>query len=118
MRPDDLNRILSEDEVLPSSGFVANVMDAVCNEAANPPIPFPWMRALPGLAAAAVALLTIVVYLSTERVTAAPAFYADWHFLDPSAQSAAVLGAGWILSALLLTLGSVLLSMRITGSEA
>jgi hypothetical protein len=118
MRHDELDRILSEDEILPSSGFLARVMDTVHSESSTPPIPFPWMRALPGLAAAAVALLTVVVYLSSERVTAAPAFPADWHFLDPSAQSASVLGAGWILSALLLTLGSTLLSMRIAGSDA
>jgi hypothetical protein len=35
-----------EEELLPSSGFVASVMDRVRQEAALPaPIPFPWKRA-------------------------------------------------------------------------
>ena len=52
MRHDDLDHILSEgQDILPSSGFVGSVMDAVRYEAAAPPpIPFPWKRALPGFA--------------------------------------------------------------------
>jgi hypothetical protein len=90
-------------------------MDTVHSESSAPPIPFPWMRALPGLAAA---LLAIVVYLSTERATATRLFPDGLPFLDPSVQSATMFGAGWILSALLLTLGSVLLSLRLAGSDA
>lgn len=47
----EIDRILSrEDEILPSSGFVVSVMEAVRREAAAPPpIPFPWKRALPGM---------------------------------------------------------------------
>ena len=41
------------DRLVPSSGFTESVMSAVRAEAAAPPpIPFPWMRALPGIAAA------------------------------------------------------------------
>jgi hypothetical protein len=48
---EEIDRILSrEDEILPSSGFVVSVMEAVRREAAAPlPIPFPWKRALPGM---------------------------------------------------------------------
>ena len=44
----------AEEELVPSSGFLASVMDRVREEAAAPPpIPFPWKRALPGFAVAA-----------------------------------------------------------------
>ena len=55
MKPEELDRILSKaDEIVPSSGFAANVMDAVRRESsAPPPIRFPWQRAVPGFGAAA-----------------------------------------------------------------
>jgi hypothetical protein len=61
MKPEELDRILSKaDEIVPSSGFAANVMDAVQRESsAPPPIPFPWRRAIPGFGvAAALAIAT------------------------------------------------------------
>jgi hypothetical protein len=62
MRDDELDRILSEGEILPSSGFTASVMDAVRREAAAPPaIPFPWKRALPGMIAAVLMLALLVL---------------------------------------------------------
>jgi hypothetical protein len=62
----EIDRILSrEDEILPSSGFSASVMDAVRREAAAaaapPPIPFPWKRALPGLVVAGLTLILVLV---------------------------------------------------------
>lgn len=49
------------DDLLPSSGFAESVMAAVQAEAADPaPIPFPWKRAAPGLAAGCAALLLLV----------------------------------------------------------
>lgn len=42
--------LATEEELLPSSGFVASVMERVQEEAAAPPpIPFPWKRAIPGI---------------------------------------------------------------------
>ena len=51
MNDDDLDSMLMErEEIVPSSGFAASVMEAVKQEAAAPaPIPFPWKWALPGL---------------------------------------------------------------------
>lgn len=48
---DKLDNILaSETELIPSSGFLASVMERVTEEsAAPPPIPFPWKRAIPGM---------------------------------------------------------------------
>lgn len=45
-----IDRILaSEDELIPSSGFLASVMERVQQENAQPaPLPFPWKRLLPG----------------------------------------------------------------------
>ena len=60
---DEIDRALSrEDDILPSSGFAASVMDAVRREvAAPPPIPFPWKRALPGLVVAGVVLAVVLL---------------------------------------------------------
>lgn len=58
MKDEELDRILAvQKEILPSSGFTDSVMEAVRTEARTPqPIPFPWLRALPGLVAAGVML--------------------------------------------------------------
>ena len=50
-----IERILAAEEALvPSSGFVSAVMERVHQESvALPPIPFPWKRAIPGIALAA-----------------------------------------------------------------
>lgn len=77
----ELDRILSHGEILPSSGFTASVMDAVRREAAAPPpIPFPWKRALPGLIAAgvALALLIVSVVLYPRFAGAQPSASSDW----------------------------------------
>jgi hypothetical protein len=46
-----LDRILAgEEELVPTSGFLAAVMERVEDEAAAPaPLPFPWKRILPGM---------------------------------------------------------------------
>jgi len=126
---DDMNRILSrEDEILPSSGFAASVMDAVRREAAAPPpIPFPWKRALPGLVVAALALASaliagVVAIVQLARTSATQQFSVSLPSVLPS-----VLGSGLGLGlqrnveyaaictvlALLVTWMSVKLSMRL-----
>src|SRR5271170_2739128 len=47
---DSVDAILaSEEAIIPSSGFVAAVMERVQEESRAPaPIPFPWKRAIPG----------------------------------------------------------------------
>jgi len=54
-----IDRILaSEPELVPSSGFLAGVMERVREEAAVPtPLAFPWKRVLPGVAVTAGFLL-------------------------------------------------------------
>ncbi len=70
MGDDEMDRmLLRENEILPSSGFVGSVMEAVRREAAAPPpIPFPWKRVLPGLVVAGAVLVTIVVVLVRAHV--------------------------------------------------
>jgi hypothetical protein len=64
---DEFDRIMSEEEILPSSGFAASVMEAVRREAAAPPpIPFPWKRALPGAVFAAATLIGILAICTME----------------------------------------------------
>jgi hypothetical protein len=56
MTPDELDRVLySEDLLEPSSSFAGTVMDAVRADAAAPPMRFPWVRFVAGVAACGVA---------------------------------------------------------------
>ena len=74
MKPDDLDPwLVDDDAIVPSSGFTASVMEAVEREASMPPaIPFPWKRALPGLAALVVALLATVAGITLFGVWQCP----------------------------------------------
>jgi hypothetical protein len=65
---DNLDHILSTDQdVVPSSAFVGNVMAAVRCEASTPaPISFPWWRALPGFAICAIALTAFLVIAAIQ----------------------------------------------------
>ena len=113
MIDDELDRIFcSEDEILPSSGFVASVMEAVRIDAlAPPPIPFPWRRALPGLAVAGLALawllVAAVMQFGSEMRTPLPAAALPATF-EPILEAAA-----WSVLALLLSLALLMLSIRL-----
>jgi hypothetical protein len=120
MTDDDLDEVLlREDDFVPSSGFAAGAMGAVRREAsAPPPIPFPWKRALPGLAAAALSLLPFLVLTFTECLRGAAAS------TDQAApgliailKSADHLGMGWIALPLLLSFPFVHVSMRLAGGS-
>lgn len=121
MTDDDLDRIFSrEDSITPSSGFTTGVMNAVRREASvPPPIPFPWKRALPAFAAGSIALtaLVIVTVLQFGRgVAFSTAPWAPW--LVKIVETAIGFGAGWIAVALLITLASVRLSMRLASGRS
>jgi hypothetical protein len=123
MTRDALDRILSsEDQIVPSSGFAASVMDAVRREAATPPpIPFPWKRALPGFALGVVALATLLLVGFALRGPAAPADATSAYTLPQLLAAGRVAAAkadgdGWAALAILLTLASVFFSLRATGS--
>lgn len=124
---DEMNRILSrKDEILPSSGFAVSVMDAVRREAAAPPpIPFPWKRALPGLVAGGFALVLalvagVMVLLQLGRATTTPQLSTSLpSLLTPILGLQRNLGgaASWTVLALLVTLVSVKLSMRLASGR-
>jgi hypothetical protein len=118
---EEVNRMLSsEDEILPSSGFAAAVMDAVRREAAvPPPIPFPWKRALPGMIVAGLvfvlavmAVVAVIVYLpmtSTVPQVSTPPSSLGSLGLHGGIESA----TAWTVLALLLAFVSVKLSMSL-----
>lgn len=116
MKQDKLDRILAEEEQLtPSSGFVASVMERVRDEAASPqPIPFPWKRIAPAIVLLVGALVWCGVELSrlglpqirTEMFTSA-------HL--PTSMVQPIKDAGWVAVALGISLLSWLLSRRLVG---
>jgi len=118
MRDADLDCILSkEEEILPSSGFAASVMEAVAREAAAPPpIPFPWKRAIPGLFAAGL-VLAFVILASIRLLVhnpSVPPIPAEWRTALASIVALwRTFGASWVVLALVLSLASVKLSMHL-----
>lgn len=117
----EIDHILAtEEELMPSSGFLASVMERVQMEAAvPPPIPFPWARVLPGI------LLTagVFAWAGFEAVhLGLPALgrpAVDSFTLAPPHLSSAVAGsvesAGWVALALGVSLASWLFSRRLAG---
>ena len=112
MRDEEIDRILGrEEDIVPSSGFHASVMEAVHREAtAPPPIPFPWKRAWPAFVAAALAFVAAPLLL-VESGAAGPSLFDS---LLPAAES---VGAPWIALAALATAGSLLLSRRLAAER-
>ncbi len=119
MKPEPINpidRILAtEEELAPSSGFLASVMERVQEEAAAPPpIPFPWFRALPGILLAAGVLGWGGYELARLTLTAVTGMT-----LAPPTLSAALIQpleeAGWVAGSLAASLLCWMLSRRLAG---
>jgi hypothetical protein len=92
----NLDRILLErDPLLPSSGFAASVLEAVQQQTATrAPIPFPWKRAVPGLAVLFLALTIVarMIITTAQSILQNPATANDWlAWFRSNAQSAIVL---------------------------
>lgn len=118
MRDNDLERVLSaEEEIVPSSGFVSSVMDAVHREAsAPPPIPFPWKWAMPGLAACLLLLaFSFVGFGHSSQYASATLSLASMFSLLPRMVEgwSMYFGVGWIAVALAVSVVSLRFSMRI-----
>ena len=117
---DHIDRLLArEDEIVPSSGFTASVMEAVQREASIPAaIPFPWKRAWPVMGLALLMLVTVpiaalvtVLRYGSFTVNLSPgggiAFWAklpQW-MTDPH--------AAWVAGSLILAFIAVRFSMRL-----
>jgi hypothetical protein len=121
---EEIDRVLSfEDEILPSSGFAISVMDAVRREAAAPPpIPFPWIRALPVLVVSGIALALVlvagIVAVAQLGKVAAPRFSMPSTLaLPPLLHGGMESAAIWTLLALVATFVSVRFSMRLASGR-
>jgi hypothetical protein len=119
MNQDELDRTLSgEVDIVPSAGFVHGVMAAVhCEASAPPPIPFPWKRALPGLAAGALVFVMMIIVLVKNFSGAAPATSIQYRVLPIVARVSdigSMYGIGWVMLAILVTLACVVFSVRLT----
>jgi hypothetical protein len=109
MSHDDLDRMLREDDIVPSTSFVANVMVAVRRENSTPaPISFPWRWAAPGVAGGVITLVTlfIAVILQLGRHDAVVAGPMPRVFVVV-AEEANAIGVGWIAMALLVWFASM-----------
>jgi len=112
----EIDRILAtEDALVPSSGFLAAVMDRVREEAAAPaPIPFPWKRALPG-AIAAVGMFSVGAFdLVRQGLPAASEFVVTAPHVSV-AMERPLEQAGWVAVALGVSLISWVVSKRMVG---
>lgn len=116
-RMENLDRILaSEESLLPSSGFVAAVMERVREEAIAPkPITFPWKRVLPAMLIVAAALTWCMVQL-LHMAVATPPNLSGVHLNALEAQAAK--SAGWAIAALTVSLLSWILARRMVGRDS
>jgi hypothetical protein len=107
--------LAGEEELVPSSGFLASVMERVQEVAvAPPPIPFPWKRAIPGILATAGIFAWGAVKLFRQGLPALSSTTLTLPHL-PAALDLPVESAGWVALALGVTLLSWLLSRRLAG---
>ena len=122
----EIGRILAgEEELMPSSGFAASVMDRVRQEAVLPaPIPFPWMKVIPILVLASGGVVWSAVEMIRIGLPALSQFWLSqfaqswWTTPLPplsANQVRALEQAGWVALALGTSLVSWLLSRRLAG---
>jgi hypothetical protein len=107
--------LASEEAIVPSSGFLAAVMERVQEEARMPaPIPFPWKRAVPGLVLTAGVFgwgAVELVRLGVPAMKASPMNAPHLSF----AMTLPLEQAGWVALALGISVASLLLARRIVG---
>jgi hypothetical protein len=114
--PDPIHRILASDEtILPSSGFLASVMEQVEEESRVPaPIPFPWKRAVPGLLLAT-GVFGWSGYEFIRQGIPAVRNLTFAQFQLPSTTIQPLEQAAWVALALIVSLLSWKLSRRLSG---
>jgi len=107
--------LAADEEIVPSSGFLSGVMERVEEEARMPArIPFPWRRALPGMAVVGGFWGWMGVELGRAGLpamgqSATAAVQISPGLVQPLEQ------AGWVGLALALSLASWLLARRLAG---
>lgn len=112
----EIDRILAtEDALVPSSGFLASVMERVREEEATPaPIPFPWKRALPGAIVTAGMLGAGAFELVRQGLPGASEFTLTTPHIS-AAMEKPLEQSGWVALAVGASLFSWLLSKRLVG---
>jgi hypothetical protein len=107
--------LATEEELVPSSGFLAAVMERVQEESRAPaPIPFPWKRAVPGFVLAAGVFGWVGVEFVRWALTATRgSLLAAPHLPVTLAQPMEQIG--WVALALGASLASWLLARIVTG---
>jgi hypothetical protein len=115
---DPVHRILaSEDQILPSSGFLASVMERVQEESrVPPPIPFPWKRAVPGIVLASGILGWGTYELIRDGIPALHSFALAQSPL-PASVAQPLEQAAWVALALAVSLLSWKLARRLSGQS-
>jgi len=116
MKRETIETILAtEEELIPTSGFLDSVMERLQEEAAAPPpIPFPWLRALPAMVVAAVVLGGSAFVLVQQGIPAMRGISLGAPQI-PAAAVQPLEQAGWVALALGVSLLSCLLSRRLAG---
>jgi hypothetical protein len=117
--------LATEEELMPTSGFVVSVMDRVRQEAALPaPTPFPWMKAILIILVASGAVSWGAVELVHQGLpglglTGLNQIGQSWLTIFPQHLSADLVRslelAGWVALALGTSLASWLFSRRLAG---
>jgi hypothetical protein len=111
-----IDRILvAEQELIPSMGFLAATMERVREEASCPkPIPFPWLRALPGIVLAA----SVLGWCGFEILRAGLSSARETSFVQPhwpAVNVHALEPVGWVAVALVVPMLSWIFSRRMAG---
>jgi hypothetical protein len=105
--------LAGEEELVPSSGFTALVMDRVRGEADAPaPIPFPWKRAVPGMVLAVAVFAWVAVEFARSVARATPTLTLPSIHL-PAAASYPLQQTGWVVAALAVSLVSWMVARRV-----
>ena len=115
MTDERMDKILgAEDELAPSSGFLAAVMERVREESATPPpIPFPWKRAVPGLVVVAgVFGWTAFEFARNIGPAMGHLTLPPLHLPAPGAAQP-LEQAGWVVAAVVVSFASWMLARRL-----
>jgi hypothetical protein len=117
--PSKIDQILvTEEELIPSSGFLASVMERVHDEARMPtPLPFPWKRAIPGIVLASGVFGWGAVEFARQAIQASRTTSLT-QLQIPASVERPLEQAGWVALALVISFASWVFSRRLAGQSS